>query len=614
MTSAIGFNGIFQLRRWTPVSVVVENMGVPVSGAVEIIVTSGSEYKGDVHETVYSMDLELPAGSKKVFSFTVLIDSFSHPLVIRLRQKEYVFQSETINLRHHYTDKTLLLVVGEKNLTDLVLMLPKDVQPISSGTDYLPEVSHGFDGVHMVILPADDIQKLREKQFTALHEWIKDGGHVVISGGINYGTFTDSRTQRLLPIRIFGFKQTEKLFSLERFCGHTLVSETPFLILHADISGSETILREGAFPLIIRKSVEQGNLIFLAFDFQERPFINWQGGASFWQKLAVVGERIPENHTVFDKNRLASLMLTAFPGGFPEIIPVILFLGVYLVTIKFFFNRIRRYSFWKIKALFIAVSLLFSVAGFMGYYQFQLKNRLTQNRFSHIQKVSRSTLCRFQHLIGLYTLSDRNFRFDLGDTPSRVYHVKTSATHSRDRDRIQIQESEKGWEIVFFMKKWSHHFIKMESTLTFDINGEVTINDSGVSIQIENKTPHTISGCRVIVGGRIWSIGDISAHKKQEWRIGKSDIETLIRISDIDFYEFEFDRDIDTENTLYQKLQREIEKRVLSAHLDINRSNTETMHLSGWILSEPVLSDFDPPAGSKENAAFFEWSIPVSKN
>ena len=46
---SIGFNDHFQLNTWTPVTVVLENRDRPISGTLEVIVTSGSEYHQDVY-------------------------------------------------------------------------------------------------------------------------------------------------------------------------------------------------------------------------------------------------------------------------------------------------------------------------------------------------------------------------------------------------------------------------------------------------------------------------------------------------------------------------------------------------------------------------------------
>ena len=61
----IGFNGKFKLRNWTPLQVTLENRGPETRGRLEVIVTSGSEYRGDVYQTIYAMDAEVPNNTKK---------------------------------------------------------------------------------------------------------------------------------------------------------------------------------------------------------------------------------------------------------------------------------------------------------------------------------------------------------------------------------------------------------------------------------------------------------------------------------------------------------------------------------------------------------------------
>ena len=84
---SIGFNGHFQLNNWTPLSVVLDNRGRTASANLEVIVTSGSEYQGDVFRTVYQTKVDLPQNSKKRYAFTILIKSFTHELIIRLGRR-----------------------------------------------------------------------------------------------------------------------------------------------------------------------------------------------------------------------------------------------------------------------------------------------------------------------------------------------------------------------------------------------------------------------------------------------------------------------------------------------------------------------------------------------
>ena len=110
---SIGFNGHFQLNNWTPLSVVLDNRGRATSGNLEVIVTSGSEYQGDVYRTIYTTEVDLPQNSKKRYAFTILIKSFTHELIIRLRQDDDILFSKSINLRSHFTEKNFAVVADD---------------------------------------------------------------------------------------------------------------------------------------------------------------------------------------------------------------------------------------------------------------------------------------------------------------------------------------------------------------------------------------------------------------------------------------------------------------------------------------------------------------------
>ena len=56
----LGFDGRFQLGKWTPLTVTFENRSRGINGRCEVLVTAGSEYRQNVTRTIYSTDVELP--------------------------------------------------------------------------------------------------------------------------------------------------------------------------------------------------------------------------------------------------------------------------------------------------------------------------------------------------------------------------------------------------------------------------------------------------------------------------------------------------------------------------------------------------------------------------
>ena len=160
MEYSLGFNGHFQLHTWVPLTVVLENRSRAIRGTLEVLVTSGSEYFGNVYQTPYAMDVELPYNSKKLRSFTILITSFTHDLIIQLRQADKILLSQSINLRPLYTTQGFAVVVDDKTSPDFLVALPKSLFPVNVRPRFLPETWYGYESVELLIMNASMLQNL----------------------------------------------------------------------------------------------------------------------------------------------------------------------------------------------------------------------------------------------------------------------------------------------------------------------------------------------------------------------------------------------------------------------------------------------------------------------
>ena len=136
----LGFNGHFHLGSWTPFTITLDNRGRTVVGTLEVIVTSGSELDRTIHQTTYAMNVELPYNSTKLCAFTVLISSFTHDLIIHLRQGDTLLLTETINLREKYAEKRLAVVLDERITPDFLTTLPQSLFTVNAHPRFLPDV------------------------------------------------------------------------------------------------------------------------------------------------------------------------------------------------------------------------------------------------------------------------------------------------------------------------------------------------------------------------------------------------------------------------------------------------------------------------------------------
>jgi hypothetical protein len=597
----------------------LENRGRTTNGTLEVVVTSGSEYRRDVHDSTYSMDVELPTNSRKLYAFTIFINSFTHPLIMRLKQAEKVLLSATINLRPHYTTKRLVLVVGGSIAPDFLPMLPEEVVPIVSRARFLPETWYGYDGVEMLILHASALNHLRERQFIALTEWVKKGGYLVTAGSLNYGAFSEEKTRRLLPVNILGVERIFELNSLEEFCGQRLSSPHPFLILKTEIEESSALLKEYDIPVIIQKKIWLGKVVFLAFDYQTAPFTNWTGRHSFWNKILALKPPVAYSNFDLEEQKILSSMISGIPIHFPRFLLVLCFSTAYVILVKIIFkraeeNRGQDNFFWKNLGHLMTLIIVSSVASYWLFFFKQTQKDLSYNSFLHLKISGQNMIASSKYIAGFYSLQagDYQVRFDptfYPITPVLPYRTQDETLHS-----LALHENDAEQTILFSLDKWSHRFFKINSMMNFPIRGEVFLNEKHLVIMVENLTPHSITDCQIFFANRLFFFGNIAPSNKQVKRLARSVIgqRELFQIE-------EAKRVAETivpngPLSLLEKMQKNLMKDLLLSVHSRYDSRQDALHLFGWIKSELIATSLKRPDVAGEGVALLEWEIPVSSS
>ena len=338
---SLGFNGRFQLHTWTPVTVVIENKARATRGILEIIVTSGSEYHQNVFQTTYAKDVDIPHNSRKRYAFTVLIESFTHEMIIRLKQNENNLISQSVNLRPHFSEKSFVVIADDFVSPEILAVLPKTIDSVNVPPKFLPETWYGYDSVKMLVMKTDSIRRLRERQFQALTQWIKQGGYLITAGSLNYGSLSDQRIQSILPIRVLGQRRLFELKSLNNFCGRSLRSFQSFLVLNVRMQNSDVLITEADIPIMIQKHLGVGQIIFLTFDYNTQPFSNWDGRKIFWEKVLSMRSWIDPHGVSVDNNKIMDSMLANVPANFPNSKSVFVLISAYLGLLWYFMKKLR---------------------------------------------------------------------------------------------------------------------------------------------------------------------------------------------------------------------------------------------------------------------------------
>ena len=611
MEYSLGFNGKFKLSSWTPLTVYLENRGRSFNGSLEVIVTRGNEYVKNVKSTTYSVDVSLPPGSQKSFSFTVLIDSFTHPLKIRLEQAGETIISTSLNLRSHYSDRALAVILDDNIAPTFLASLPEEFKAVTPHAEFLPHNWFGYDGVGMIIANTRIIDRLRKEQLQALSVWLKRGGFLILNSGHNYGSLQTPKIQQFLRVDIKGLKKVVRLDSLEQFSGHPLRSENPFLIIQAEIAGARPLLREHGTPIITQKQTGRGKIVFTAFDFQDHPFTNWDGNRDLWKAMWAQKPQPVFIASEHQGPEIRGLMVSQIIPDFPGFLLTFGFLLLYLICGQIFFNQLVKKRDQRRRYLtYLAVTVaVFSVFCLWVYYQSSMKKALTYNSYTQLKLVGNDQRAAMKYTLGFYSLRDEGIQLRFNPASDPFKAVPSNRPEDIPRHSFTLHHTENGQTAVIPMDRWSHRFFQVDSMIDFQLQAEAVMEDSELRLLIKNETPYDIVSVRLFYAGRSLPIGNIPRGKVQEMRFSRKDLNRDTNLSNQD--EARKKRTAPAQTPLLRLLRGKTSTGLYYAAETRFEKRKDTLYIIGWVDSEVRPSGLAAPAAAGESATLLEWEITV---
>ena len=591
----------------------MDNRGRATNADLEVIVTSGSEYVGDVYRTVYSTEVDLPQDSKKLYAFTILIKSFTHELIIRLRQDEDVILSNSINLRSHFSEKNFAVVADNFVAPDILSVLPPHLFPASVRPEFLPETWYGYDSVKLLILQADTIRQLRDRQFQALIQWLKQGGYLALGTGLNVGSLADKRLQGILPIRTEGHQQLFELKSLGLFCGRELTGIQPFLVLNARIDDSKILVKEDDIPIITQKNLEFGQIVFLSFDFDTPPFSSWDGRRMFWNKILSLQPEIDRPMVAEDDQKIVNSMLAGIPLMFPNIRSVVIFVGAYLISLWLLLKKIKKpgQSRWRSSLFLILMIMIFTFIGYWGFYSPKLKQKFSTNSFCQLDVADSKALASARYFIGLYSFMNLEYELNFGSHSYPVRHIISEKSNSKIPNPYVLLKKDGGQHIIGAIRRWSHNFYKLDLTFTSPLAGNARRDKFFMTLMVENKLPHDLVDCLIYYRKRLLFVEDISAGTRQtiQYSLAKLKQKEIFSVHEVEKIIKRFD---DNGSASYlRKTQRYLISDLLFKIHDKYKSRPNSMILVGWIETGLIQPEFNPIGPPGAGITRINWELPV---
>lgn len=449
ITEILGFSDYYKMGSWTPLSVLLQNRGKTVDGWLEVILTSGSEFKGNIRETVYRKKIVLPTGSQKLFSFSLPIDSPVFPLQINIWHNESLVGSKSVSVKDQFTDKQLVLLLDDSLTARLFSFLPEQYLGIHSSPIYLPEHWISYQGVAAIVSDVDSILDLRSQQFQAMKEWVTSGGQLYLTGRFDPGTLKESKIKQLVSEGMLMWTGSQTTANFETTGQRDQWRPRKSLLTYSDPGLDETGLQ----------TILVNNLPNRGVDF----FIVLSGSLVGLILLFYIKKDLVKKSESFKR----------------QIIRVMLILGMFTV--------LASACYLKQKSAYSPF-----ISG-----------------FTLIDKKMNDSRVWVDHQLGFFSLFSGSYSFDRESDHATVSLGKSElSSHVQGADLV-IEEAEEKIRITVNQANWSHRFLKFGMVDHLDIKGNLVLKKESLLVNLNNSSLYTLTDIDLVFEGKHIKLGEI---------------------------------------------------------------------------------------------------------
>ena len=511
--TVLGFSNTFRLGRWTPLTVIVTNHDNNLTGEIEVEVTHGDELENTVFTTTYRRRLELTRNARKRFRFTVLLENFSRPLVIRVTQQGREISRHTVDLRRQFTEGRIIVVLSrDADLDYLNDSRGESLRVVYPHPELLPSKWQGYDGVSAMVVHGHSLEHLTTRQYEALTKWIAQGGRLVVSGGPDYSLLRTPRLASLLPAKPTGLLSLPNGAGVSEAFKIQLTANRPFSVNRVTNLTGRAIYQTGDVPLVIRSRDGPGGVSYFTFDISAYPFDRWPGMTRLWLNTF---DLAPVERVGFaDEQKTGGAIPDMVNGpdrGFPNHLTVLAFLVVYLGLLTTAYQRrgeaqqsspVRRWLPW-------AAPLLFAPGAYFLFGPLLYPAGATAITVTSIEPFLRGSMARAVVDAGLYSNHHREVRWEFDGLAPVLLPMIRIHGDTRVATDWSIREGTVTSVIAREKQPYRLHQISGEDIITYDLHATATETDTGLSLDVRNNTGRTLEVAGLLFENDVYAVPDI---------------------------------------------------------------------------------------------------------
>jgi len=333
MTVEAGFDGNYKEGCWIPIRVVIENNGPSVDAQVE---TSIEAMAGN--RITYAYPVELPSQSRKEVFLHVYPDGYLTQLTITLMSGKDQLASAIAPLTSLTANDLLFGVVASSTSPYNVLSELDPSQGAATVAELavanLPDRVQAWQALDVLVIADVDSGTLSTNQRQALAAWVANGGQLLVAGGPGWQK-TAAGLSDLLPLIPTGTQNLSGLGALQAYSIEPMEDAGQVVAASGSLTAqAEVLVAQDGLPLVVRRLLGQGQVIYLSADPGLKPLKNWDGMSSFYQDLFSAMPDQPGWANGFINWSTAEEASNSLPGlALPSLVLICCFLGVYVLVL-----------------------------------------------------------------------------------------------------------------------------------------------------------------------------------------------------------------------------------------------------------------------------------------
>lgn len=533
VSAQAAYDGHFKYGEWLPIWVHMENSGSDLQVEVRVRIPDG--WGG----TIYAVPVDMPNSSRKLVPLYVLPNNFSHELVVEVHGKDGQLATEKVTTR---PQPNITYMVGyispQVGAISMIkgIELPGQNRPVvlvDLQLADIPDRPEGIRSFDTIIVNHVDTSQLSPTQKASLESWVRQGGRLVIGGGIYTMQTISGLPEKLLSIIPTTIQEIDALPELARYAsGNEVRVPGPFVVATGETTSGTTLVGDKDLPLIHELILDKGFVDFIALDLTASPFDAWAGTTDFWEALLSPGANYPEWmpwDMSFRQQRAGNMVwaLSNLPTlDLPSVRNLSILLGIYILLVGPLNYLVLR---WKRRLHFAwltipLITILFS-AGTFGLGYAMRGTDLILNKVS-IVELSPDGTTEVGSYMGIFSPAQQSYEIEVsGDnlvSPLRPDYDpwSMSAGLPTGSEAIFVQ-GKPGLVRGLSVNQWAMQSFMTEGIWTdFGlIVSDLRLEGNNLVGTVRNNTNFTFTDTVVLLGNRFTRLGDFAPGEVHQIRL-----------------------------------------------------------------------------------------------